>query len=89
MREKKQIEPIPEEFESYEAAAEFWETHDTSDYPAAFRTVEVQSELKNRRIEIEIDADVVPVLRAHARRKGITPGHLASDILRQRLATHK
>ena len=29
---KNQIEPIPEEFESYEEAAEFWDTHDTTDY---------------------------------------------------------
>jgi predicted transcriptional regulator len=36
----KQVEPIPEEFTSYEEAAEFWDSHDTTDYPDAFRTVE-------------------------------------------------
>lgn len=30
---KKIIDPIPEEFGSYEEAAEFWDTHDTTDYP--------------------------------------------------------
>ena len=29
---RKQVEPIPEEFGSYEEAAEFWDTLDTSDY---------------------------------------------------------
>jgi hypothetical protein len=89
MRKKKQIDPIPEEFASYEEAAEFWDTHDTTDYPDAFRTVGVQSELKKRHTEIEIDADIIKVLRAQARRKGVTPSHLASDILRQRLTTQK
>ena len=89
MRKKKQIDPVPEEFASYEEAAEFWDTHDTTDYPNAFRTVEVQSESRKRHTEIEIDADVIKVLRTQARRKGVTPGHLASDILRQRLTTQK
>jgi hypothetical protein len=89
MRKKKQIDPIPEEFASYEEAAEFWDTHDTTDYPNEFRTVEVQSDLRKRRTEIEIDGDVIKVLRAQARRKGVTPGHLASDILRQRFTASK
>ena len=86
MRKKRQIDPIPEEFASYEEAAEFWDTHDTTDYPDAFRTVEVQSELRKRHAEIEIDADIVKSLRAQARRRGVTVSHLASDILRERLA---
>ena len=52
---QKQIDPIPEEFPSYEDAAEFWDTHDTTDYPDSFETVDVQSELRRRRYEVEID----------------------------------
>ncbi len=37
----KQVDPIPEEFSSYEEAAEFWDTHDTTDYPDSFETVAV------------------------------------------------
>jgi hypothetical protein len=40
MNTDKRIDPIPEEFDSYEEAAEFWDTHDTTDYPDAFRSVE-------------------------------------------------
>jgi len=36
-RKQRQIDPIPEEFATYEEAAEFWDTHDTTDYPDAFR----------------------------------------------------
>jgi hypothetical protein len=86
MRRKKPIEPIPEKFASYEEAAEFWDTHDTTDYPNAFRTVEVETDLRQRRYEIEIDEDLIKKLRAHARRRGVSPSALANDLLRQRLA---
>ena len=59
---RKQVEPIPEEFGSYEEAAEFWDTHDTNDYPEGFETVAVESELRRRRYEIEIDEDLMKVL---------------------------
>lgn len=87
MRKQKQIDPIPDEFSSYEEAAEFWDTHDTTDYPDAFRTVEVKSELRHRHYEVEIDSDVVNKLRARAKRKRVSLGSLASDLLRQQLST--
>ena len=88
MRKQKQIDPIPDKFSSYEEAAEFWDTHDTTDYPNAFRTVEVtQSELRHRRYEVEIDSDVIKKLRAQAKRKRVSLGDLASDLLRQQLST--
>jgi hypothetical protein len=42
MSRRKQIDPIPDEFRSYEEAGEFWDTHDTTDYSRIFRTVETQ-----------------------------------------------
>ena len=81
----KQIDPIPEEFASYEEAAEFWDTHDTTDYPDAFQTVKVVSELRGRHYEIEIEADVVKALRTQARQRGVTLSQLASQLLRQQL----
>jgi hypothetical protein len=89
MPKRKQIDPIPDEFANYEEAAEFWDTHDTTDYPEAFRTVEVESELRKRHFEIEIDSDVIKILRARARRHGVSPSNLASNILRQRLIPGK
>ena len=41
-------EPIPEEFETIEAAAEFWETHSLADYE------DVQQEV---RFEVELGAE--------------------------------
>ena len=82
---KRKIDPIPEEFESYEEAAEFWDNHDTTDYPNAFRTVPAVTTFRARHYEIEIDADVAKALRVRARKKRTTVDRLASDLLRKQL----
>jgi hypothetical protein len=84
---KKRIDPIPDEFASPDEAAEFWDTHDTTKYPGAFRTVRVVAELRNRHYEIPIEADVIRTLEGRARKAGVSLGHLASDILRRQLGT--
>lgn len=85
MRKKKHVDPIPEEIASCEEAAEFWDTHDTTDYPDAFRTVEVVTKFRKRYHEIEIEADVEKALRTQSRKRGIPVRRLASDLLRQLL----
>ena len=85
MNKKKRIDPIPQEFTSYEQAAEFWDKHDTTHYPDKFRTVKVVSEFLNRHYEIPIDGDVAISLQQRARKAGVPPGRLASDLLRKEL----
>lgn len=89
MSKKKPVDPIPEEFSSYEEAAQFWETHDTTDYPEDFHIVEVNAKFRNRRYEIEVEADVVKVLQDRAKRRQVSISHLANDLLRQQLVTAK
>jgi hypothetical protein len=89
MRKKKSIDPIPEEFTSYEEAAEFWDTHDTTDYPNIFRTIEAKTKFKSRHYEIEVEADVVRALQIKARQRKVAVGRLASDLLRQQLVISK
>ncbi|MBV6400486.1 MAG: hypothetical protein CNIPEHKO_00774 [Anaerolineales bacterium] len=87
MTNKKKIDPIPEEFGSYEEAAEFWDKHDTTKYLQSSLPVKIISEFRERRYEIAIDENVAQVLRKAARKKGVTPSRLANDLLRQRLVT--
>ena len=83
---KKQIDPLPEEFESYEEAAEFWDKHYTTDYENEFETVEAEVKLKRRRFEIEIDADLLmTVLTEQAHKQGVKVKNVVSDILREKL----
>ncbi len=82
---KKPVDAIPDEFSSYEEAAEFWDAHDTTDYPEAFRTVETEAELRERHYEVEVDEDVISLLRQRARERGVSASRLASDMLRRQL----
>ena len=85
MARRRNIDPIPEEFASYEKAGNFWDTHDTTDNPDAFSDVAVEVDLKGRRFEIAIDEDVMQLLRAKARKAHARPGPLASRLLRKEL----
>jgi CopG antitoxin of type II toxin-antitoxin system len=85
MSKKKKVDPIPDGFTSTEAAAEFWDKHDTTDYPGEFRTIKVVSEFRNRHYEIPIDGDVVIRLQERARRTRVPLGRLASELLRKEL----
>ena len=87
MRNKKKlVDPIPEEFASYEEAAEFWDAHDTTDYPEAFKTVAVKTELRRRHYEVEVEATLMKVLRKRAQAKGVPTKHLVNDMLRRQLS---
>lgn len=88
MMPEERVDPIPETFGSLEEAGEFWDTHDAMDYPDAFTTVdEVTSELRHRYYEVEIEMSVAQALREKARERGVPVRDLATDLLRQQLAT--
>ena len=86
-KERKAVDPIPEKFASYEEAGEFWDTHDTTDYPDAFSDVDIDVDLQGRRFEIDIEEDVMATLRREARKKHLRQGRLASHLLRKELDT--
>jgi predicted DNA binding CopG/RHH family protein len=82
---QKQIDPLPEEFASYEEAAEFWDTHDTTDYLDSFETVTVKATLKRRRYEVEIDEELMRALTAQAQKRGIAVSQLVSEMLKEKI----
>jgi len=82
---QKQVDPIPEEFASYEEAADFWDTHDTTDYLDSFDTVAVEAELKRRRYEVEIDEELMKMLTEQAQKRGIAVSQLVSEMLKEKI----
>ncbi|MEW5987188.1 MAG: CopG family antitoxin [Chloroflexota bacterium] len=82
---RKHVDPIPDEFTSYEEAAEFWDTHDTTDYLNEFQTVDLQPDFRARYFEIEVDEEVMVVLWERAQKLGTTVNRLANDLLRQQI----
>ncbi|MDJ0660601.1 MAG: CopG family antitoxin [Crocosphaera sp.] len=79
------VDPIPEEFSSYGAAVEFWDSHDTTDYLDDFETVTLEAELQQRHFEVEIDEDIMEVLSQQAQKKGVAISQLVNDVLREKL----
>jgi hypothetical protein len=89
MRKKKPIDPIPEEFATYQDAAEFWDRHDTTHYPDAFHTVKVTSKLRHRQYEIPIAPDIAEALRVLARTRRVSVRRLTNELLRRNLNTSR
>ncbi|MDQ3398016.1 MAG: BrnA antitoxin family protein [Deinococcota bacterium] len=83
--DKKRPSATPEQFKNYDEAAEFWDTHDTTDYLDEFRTVDLKGELRGRHFEVELEEDVVKALQHKAKEQGVSLGDLASALLRQKL----
>ena len=79
------FDPIPDEFSSYEEAADFWDSHDVTDYPDAFEEVEVQARFIHRHFEVEVDEDVMDALIKQAKSLGVPASRIANKLLRQQL----
>jgi len=83
----KKIDPLPDEFESEEEVAEFWESHCLTDYEEFLEPGDLEIALKRRHFEIEVDEESFFALRDNARKLGKPVKQLASEILRQNLTT--
>jgi len=83
-KKEKRVDPIPDEFVSYEEAANFWDTHDTTDYPDSFETVSVHADLQRRHFEVEVDEDLIKVLAPRAHERGIAVSRLVNEMLREK-----
>jgi hypothetical protein len=74
-------------FRSYEEAAVFWDTHDTTDFRDSFEDVEVRTEFRKRHYELEVDDDLIKALRKQAKKPGVPVSKLASDLLPRQIPT--
>jgi predicted DNA binding CopG/RHH family protein len=83
----KRKEPIPE-FKSWEEEAEFWDTHDLSDYWDDFKPIKVRF-AKNlslsHGITVRLDSGTLIALRQAAKKMGIGPTTLARMWIIERL----
>ena len=80
------IDTLPEEFASEDEAAEFWDTHSITDYESFIEPTNIELKLTRRHYEIEVDEESFPALRDSAKRQNKPMKHLASDILKEKLA---
>lgn len=76
-RERKTKQPLPD-FQSRQEMAEFWDTHDFTDYMDEFKPVKVRFAKKlSEGITIRLDPETLQELREKAHQQGIGPTTLA------------
>ncbi|MCW5850652.1 MAG: hypothetical protein KIT87_11310 [Anaerolineae bacterium] len=85
MQESKTKDPIPENFESIEAAAEFWDTHSLADYWDETTEVEIEVTAPRRR-RVAIEPELWEKIAVQARAKGISVETLVNVWLAERVA---
>jgi hypothetical protein len=82
---RRETDPLPDEFGSQEAAAQFWDTHSITDYEEFLEPVDLETDIKRRHFEIEVDEESFLALRDTAKKQQKPVKQLASEILKQRL----
>lgn len=83
MEENKIRDPIPETFESIEAAAAFWDTHSIADYEDQLQEAAFEVRAQRRR-RVTLAPEVWEQVVSHARVRGILPETLVNLWLMER-----
>lgn len=81
---KKRRAPLPEQFDSLEAAAEFWDTHDSAEYEDVMTDVDFDVDIRKRTYLISLDGELYRKVQTIARKKGV-----AAEILVNRWIEEK
>ncbi|HSW01063.1 MAG TPA: CopG family antitoxin [Sedimentisphaerales bacterium] len=76
---------LPDEFKSYEEAAQFWDAHSITDYEEFMEPVDLEVDIQRHHFEIEVDEESFLALRETAKKEQKAIKELASEILKQRL----
>ncbi len=84
-KNKKVIDPIPDEFESEEAAAAFWDAHSTMDYAEHLLPADDVFQIEKRLFEVEIKEDIFQILLQEAEASHQPIPALVDQILRNSL----
>ena len=81
----KTIDPLPETFDSEEAAGEFWDTHSAMDYQQYFEPTDDTIEIKERVFEVQVAEDIFKKLREQAASQDQPVPKIVDEILRKEL----
>jgi hypothetical protein len=72
-------------FNTYEDAAEWFDTHDMSDYKDEMIPVDFQFDLRRNREWVELERDIAKGVRKLAREQHIPTRKLVNELLKERL----
>ena len=81
----KNIDPLPDSFETEEEAGAFWDAHSTSDYEEYLEPVEDVIEIRDRVFEVQVAEDVFQKLLKEASSLRQSVPKVVDQILRKQL----
>jgi len=86
MPNKKNRDPIPKHFKSFEDAAEFWNNHDLADYWDLTREAHFEVDIKRRVFLTALEPQLAKKLTGVARQQGVSTETLINVWLTEKLA---
>ena len=81
----KTIDPLPDSFESEEAAGEFWDSHSTMDYQEHLEATDDTIEIGERVFEVQVAEDLFKKLQEQAASLHQPVLKVVDEILRREL----
>ncbi len=86
MKTDKTIDPLPDSFESEEAAGEFWDTHSLTDYEEHLEAADdVTFEISERVFEVQVAEEVFKKLQEQSASLHQPVPKIVDEILRREL----
>jgi hypothetical protein len=82
---RKTIDPLPDSFETEEAAGEFWDSHSTMDYKQHLEATDDTIEISERVFEVQVAEDVFKKLQEQAASLHQPMPKVVDEILRKEL----
>ena len=74
-------------FKTYEEAADWFDTHDMSDYENRMQPVDFQFDLRKNRNWVELEGEIARNVRQLAKKQRIPTRRLINELLKERLET--
>ena len=74
-------------FETYEEAAEWFDTHDMADYEDQLTPVDVEFDLRKNRNWVELDGEIAKYLRELAKAQHVSTRTLINEFLKEKLSS--
>jgi len=76
-------------FETYEEAAEWFDSHDMSDYKHQMTPVDFHFDLRKNRDWVELEREIAKQVRKQAKARNIPTRRLVNEWLSEKLRSHK
>ncbi|MCE2485675.1 MAG: hypothetical protein J4F42_09205 [Desulfurellaceae bacterium] len=88
-RSSKKSEPIPQHFQNLTEAAEFWDSHDVTDYWELTREASFEVDIQRRVFLAALEPELAKKLTAYAHRQGVSTETLINVWLTEKLAAEQ